>query len=148
MSTLGQLKASVDSWLIRDDVAVSGADFPQIMLLAESDIARDVRCVIQERHGYAELHGPIGRLALRFFWNCVMRLLIARFVPPNFMTPQTIRESSSWSTGRSGAFYTIEAGSQAVGDERLAVTIASPASASTPLDMEVMYWAAFSGPGK
>ena len=48
MTTLSQLQTSVDSWLARDDVAVSGSDWPQILLLAESDIARDVRCAVQE----------------------------------------------------------------------------------------------------
>lgn len=142
MSTLGQLKASVDSWLIRDDVAVSGGDFTEIMLLAESEIARDVRCVIQEATTTLNFTGRSADLPYNFLE--IRNVFVDSQVrSTEYMTPQAIRESSSWNTGRAGAFWTIEAGSQAAGDERLAITIASPASASTPLDMEVMYWARF-----
>ncbi len=142
MSTLGQLKISVDEWLIRDDVAVSGTDFPQILLLAESDIARDVRTVVQEQSVTLNFTGrsadlPYNYIGLRHIF------IDDNIRKTEYRTAEVIRESSAWNDGRVGSFYTIEGGSQTAGDERVAITIAGPASASDPLDMEVLYWARF-----
>ena len=49
MTTLLILKQSVDSWLLRDDVGVSNSEFSTILLLAEAEIAVDVRCVVAHR---------------------------------------------------------------------------------------------------
>lgn len=145
MSDLAQLKASVDSWLSRDDVAVSGADFPQILQLAESDIARDLRCVVQEVSTTLNFTGRSADLPADFLEvrNPFIDDNVRKF---EYKTPQAIREAASWNNGRVGAFYTIEGGSKDVGftgDDRVAVVIASPASASSPLDVDVNYWRRF-----
>lgn len=142
MTTLAQLKTSVDSWLIRDDVAVTGADFPQILLLAESDIARDVRCVIQEKSATLNFTGRSQDLPYDFLE--LRRVFVDDSTrQTDYLTPEALRESSLWAEGRAGAFYTIESGSQTAGDERVAITIANAASVATPLTMNVMYWARF-----
>ena len=145
MSTLGQLKTSVDSWLARDDVAVSGSDFPQILLIAESDIARDVRCAVQETTTTLNFTGrsvdlPADFLEVR---NPFIDDNVRKF---EYQTPQAIREGSQWNNGRVGAFYTLEGGGKDVsgtGDDRVAVVIASPASVSSPLDVDVNYFRRF-----
>ena len=145
MTTLSQLKTSVDSWLSRDDVAVSGSDFPQILLLAESDIARDLRCGVQEAQTTLNFTGrsvdlPADFLEVR---NPFIDDNIRKF---EYQTPQAIREGSQWNNGRVGAFYTIEGGGKDVGgtgDDRMQVTIASAASASSPLDVIVNYYRRF-----
>ena len=142
MTTLSKLKVSVDSWLARDDVAVSNSDFPQILLLAESDISRDVHTLMQQasvtlNFTDREADLPYNFLELRnvFIDDNVRKT--------EYMTVEAIRESSVWAKGRSGSFYTLEGNLTVPGDERVKVVIASPASASAPLSMEVLYKARF-----
>ncbi len=145
MTTLGQLKTSVDSWLVRDDVAVSGSDFPQILLIAESLIAREIRCLVQEVSTTLNFTGrsvdlPADFLEVR---NPFIDDNVRKF---EFKTPQAIREAASWNNGRVGAFYTLEGGSKdltGTGDDRVQMTIASPASSSSPLDVDVNYYRRF-----
>jgi len=139
MTTLAKLKTSVDSWLARDDVAVTNSDFPEILLLAESDIARDVHCIVQETSTTLVFTGrsqdlPTDFLSVRtpFIDNTVRRF--------EYMTPETIRESKAWQNGRAGAFYTLEGN---VTVDRVSMTIAGAASASTPLSVDVNYYARF-----
>ncbi len=145
MTTLSQLKTSVDSWLVRDDVAVSGADFPQIMLIAESYIAREIRCLVQETQTTLNFTGRSADLPADFLEvrNPFIDDDVRRF---EYATPQAIRESSAWNDGRVGAFYTLEGGSKdltGTGDDRVQMTIASPASSSSPLDVLVNYYRKF-----
>ena len=143
MSTLGQLKTSVDAWLARDDIAVSGSDWPQILLLAESNIARDFRFVQQEATTTLTFTGreqdlPADYLEPR---NPFIDDNVRKF---EYKTPQAIREASSWSNGRQGAFYTLEGSPDPSGaDDRVKMVIASEASASSPLDVEVNYYRRF-----
>lgn len=142
MSTLGQLKTSVDSWLIRDDVAVTGTDFPQILLLAESDIARDVRCVVQEMA--LTLNFTSRSADLPYDFSEMRSVYVDDNVRKSeYLTAEAIRESSAWNNGRVGSFYTLEGGSQVAGDERVQMTLAGPPSATDPLDMLVRYWSRF-----
>jgi hypothetical protein len=143
MSTLGQLKTSVDAWLTRDDVAVSGADFPQILLLSESDIARDVRAVVQEQSITLNFTGRSADLPYDYIG--LRNIFIDDNVRKSeYRTPEAIRESSAWDNGRVGSFYSIEGGSQTPGDERTAIIIAGAATAPPDdLDMLVLYWARF-----
>lgn len=141
MTTISQLQTSVDSWLIRDDVAVTGTDFPQILLIAESQIARNYRFGIQEAQTTLNFTGrsqdlPADFLEIRnpFIDDNIRQL--------EYKTPQAIRESSEWTNGRVAQSYTIEGnGATAAPDNRMQVTIAGPASASDPLDMVVNYYA-------
>ena len=145
MTTLSQLQTSVDAWLARDDVAVSGSDWPQILLLAESDIARDVRCAVQETSTTLNFTGRSEDLPADFLEvrNPFIDDNIRKF---EYKTPQAIREAASWNNGRVGAFYTLEGGGKDVtgtGDDRVAVIIASGASASSPLSVDVNYYRRF-----
>ena len=139
MTTLGQLKTSVDNWLARDDVAVSGTDFTEILLIAESEIARDVRAMVQETTTTLTFTGREADLPADFLEprNPFIDDNIRKF---EYKTPQALRESSGWATGRQGAAYTLE-GNPTTG--RVKMVIAAPASASTPLTVEVNYWARF-----
>ena len=143
MTTLAQLKTSVDAWLARDDVAVSGSDFPQILLIAESNIARDVRCIVQEASTTLSFTGrevdlPADFLEVR---NPFIDDNIRKF---EYKTPQALREARSWNDGRQGAFYTLEGSPDVSGsDDRVKMVIASEASASSPLDVDVNYYRRF-----
>ncbi len=143
MTTLSQLKTSVDNWLARDDVAVSGADFPQILLIAESNIARDVRLAVQEASTTLTFTGrsvdlPADFLEVR---NPFIDDNVRKF---EYKTPQAIREARSWNDGRVGAFYTLEGSPDpnfpTTQDDRVKMVIASPASSSSPLDVDVNYY--------
>lgn len=143
MTTLATLQASVDAWLIRDDVAVTGTDWPVILLLAEAQIAREVRCGVQEQTTTLNFTGrsadlPANYLEVRNpFIDDTTRQI-------DYMTPKAIRQSSAWQNGRVGAFYTIEGGGGTPGtDDRMQVTIAGPASVASPLSMDVNYYARF-----
>lgn len=146
MSTLGQLKTSVDAWLARDDVAVTGSDFPQILLIAESNIARDFRFAIQEATATLNFTGRSVDLPDDFLEqrNPFVDSQSRKF---EYMTPQVIRKSKFWQDGQpAGQFYTLEANNASpLADTGLTqqMTIAGPASVSTPLDVEINYWARF-----
>lgn len=142
MSTLGQLKTSVDAWLSRDDVAVTGTDFPQILLIAESDIARDVVALVQETSATVNFTGRSSDLPADFLnvRNPFIDDDIRKF---EYKTPQAIREGASWNDGRVGAFYTLEGNPAVAGDERIQMTISGPASVASPLDVIVNYYARF-----
>ncbi len=145
MTTLSRLKTSVDSWLSRDDVAVSGSDFPEILLIAESEIAREIRCLVQEVSDTLNFTGRSADLPGDFLEvrNPFIDDNIRKF---EFKTPQALREARSWNDGRVGAFYTLEGGSRDLiftGDDRVQMTIAGPASSSSPLDVIVNYYRRF-----
>jgi len=142
MTTLSILKTSVDAWLIRDDIAVSGTDFPQILLLAESDIARDVHCVMQETSADIVFTGRSADLPANYMQER------NPFIDDNvrnmsYLTPKAIKEGPAWNDGRVGAFYTLEGGGGSAGDERVKMIIAGPASVTTPLTVTVNYIARF-----
>ena len=142
MTTLSQLKTSVDAWLIRDDVAVTGSDFPQIILIAESEIARNYKFIVQELTTTIQITDRRGDLPANFISlrNPFIDDNIRKF---EYKTPQAIREASSWSSGRSAAFFTIEGGGGTAPDDRAQIVIAAEASVSDPTDVEVLYWARF-----
>ena len=139
MTTLSTLRAAVDSWLARDDVGVSNADFPTIMLLAESDITRDVLVLVADLTTTLSITDRSVDLPADFL---SMR---TPFIDDNvrdtkYMTPDVIRQSRSWKDGRVGAFFTIESKGDGAG---LQMTIAGPASATAPLDYTINYRARF-----
>lgn len=144
MSTLGQLKTSVDSWLARDDIAVSGSDFDEVLLIAESEIAREFRFAIQEAQATLNFTGrsvdlPSDFLEMR---NPFIDDNIRKF---EYKTPQAIREAASWNDGRVGAFWTLEGNNAQplTSSATFQMTIAGPASASSPLSVLINYWARF-----
>jgi len=142
MSDLDGLKASVDSWLVRDDVAVTGTDFTEILLIAEAELATDVRCGVQETTTSLVFTGrsvdlPADFLEMRnpFIDDNVRKIA--------YMTPKAIREVGPWATGRTGSFYTVEGGGGTAPDDRMQVTIAAPASVAEPLTIDVNYYKRF-----
>lgn len=145
MTTRSQLETSVDAWLTRDDVAVSGTDWDEILLIAESNIARDLRLAVQEATTTLNFTGRSVDLPSDFLEprNPFIDDNIRKF---EYKTPQAIREASSWNNGRVGAFYTLEANNSSpltAGSLTWQMTIASPASVSSPLDVVINYWARF-----
>jgi len=144
MTTLLKLKQSVDSWLSRDDVAVSGTDFDIILLLAESEIAVDARAVVQEAQTTLVFDGRAQDLPADYLQER------NPFIDDNvrkiaYMTPKALREDGPWQTGRTGAFYTLEGGGGTPPDDRVQMIIAAPASAATTLSIIVNYYSRFAG---
>jgi len=142
MTTLLILKQSVDSWLLRDDVAVSNSEFSTILLLAEAEIAVDLRCVVQETTVSLVFDGREKDLPADFLEER------NPFIDDNvrkiaYMTPKALRETGPWQTGRTGAFYTLEGGGGTPPDDRVKMVIAAPASASTTLTIDVNYYKRF-----
>lgn len=142
MSTRIQLMASIDDWLARDDVAVSGVSSNQILQIAESNIARDVKLVTQELTTTLTFTGREADLPANYLGPRTP------FIDDNtrkfeYKTPEAIREASSWNDGRVGAFYTLEGSNDvtAAHDDRVKMVIAGPASAASPLTVEVNYYA-------
>lgn len=143
MTTLAQLKTSIDAWLIRDDVAVTGSDFPQILLNTESEISRAYRFMVQEKTdtvsfgaGERKADLPADFLEIR---NPFIDDNIRRF---EYQTPQAIRESAQWDGSRTPTFYTIEGGGGTSPDDRVQLVLA-PAASDNGLDVEINYWARF-----
>lgn len=143
MTTLAKLKSSVDAWLIRDDISVA-TEFPEILLLAEADIATDVRCMAQETTTTLTFTGQSAELPADYMEERFP------FIDDNirkiaYMTPKVLRESAAWQNGRVGAFYTLEGGGGSPPDDRVKMIIAGPASATDPLDIDVNYLKRFGG---
>lgn len=141
MTTRAQLQTSVDAWLARDDVAVSGADFDQIMLIAESQMSMGYRFMSQEANVDLVFTGhstdlPADYLEPRnpFIDDNIRRL--------EYKTPHVLRQSRGWTNGRAGQAYTLEGSDTAVApDNRVQMTIAGPGSASDPVTINVRYHA-------
>lgn len=146
MTTLAQLKTSVDAWLARDDVAVTNSDFPQILLIAESEISRDFRFAVQEAQTILSFTGQSENLPDDFleartpFIDSQTRVI-------NYMTPKALRESNYYKDGQPpGQFYTIEgqnATPLTAGSTNLQMTIAGPGTVSDPVDIGINYWSRF-----
>jgi hypothetical protein len=144
VSTLGQLKTSVDAWLARDDVAVTGSDFTEILLISESEIARDFRFAIQEAKATLTFTGRSQDLPDDF--------LEARnpFIDDNirrieYQTPQAIREGRAWEDSRAGQFFTLEGNnaSPLLAGATFQMTITGPGTVADPVDIDINYWARF-----
>jgi hypothetical protein len=141
MTSRAQLQTSVDAWLARDDVAVSGPDFDQILLIAESQISMAYRFAIQETATDLVFTGqsidlPADYLEPR---NPFIDDSIRKF---EFKLPHVLRQSAGWSTGRVGQAYTLEGSETAVSpDDRVQMTIAGPATAADPLTIKIYYYA-------
>lgn len=142
MTTFAKLKTAVDNWLMRDDISVNTEDFEVIMLLAESDIARDVICLMQETSASLVFTGRYADLPENFL-EIRNPFIDDKVYDVDYLTPKALRQSSSWNSGRKGKFYTVEGGGGEVGDERLRMVIAAPGSASDPVTIEINYYARF-----
>ena len=137
MTTFAQLKTSVDSWLARDDVAVTGTDMPQIMLNAESQISRFYRFVQQEANATLNLTSRRGDLPADFLElrNPFIDDNIRKF---EYKTPQAIREAPSWDSGRNTAFFTIEGGGGTSPDDRAQIVVNTNPTVADPVDVEIL----------
>lgn len=140
MTTLATLKTDMDQWLTRDDVATGEVPTASVIRMAEAMIARDIRCVVQETSTDISFDSRSEDLPSDFL---EIRLV---FVDDNvrkvrYMEPQALRESTAWNDGRVASFYTLEGNPTT---DRTQMTIAGPASASSPTTVTVLYWARFS----
>ncbi len=147
MTTLSQLKTSVDNWLIRDDVAVTGSDWPQILLNAESSIARNYKFIVQEKTSTITLTSRRGDLPADFMGlrNPFIDNQQRKF---EYQTPQAFREASSYNSGRFTGFFTIEGGGDEGGgpaspDDRAQIVVNTNPTVSDPVDVELLYWGRF-----
>jgi hypothetical protein len=141
MTSRAQLQTSVDAWLARDDVAVTGPDFDQILLVVESQMSLAYRFGIQETTVDLVFTGQSADLPADYLEPRTPFVDddVRRFV---YKTPQVLRESSGWANGRVGSAYTIEGSETAVApDNRMQMTIAGPASVSDPLTVKIYYYA-------
>jgi len=122
-------------------VAVAGGDFPQILLIAESSIARGYRFGIQEAQTTVSITSQSADLPADF--------LEARnpFIDDNrldiqYKTPKAIRSTKAWINGSpGGTFYTIEGNGGTPPDNRMQITIAGPGTVSDPVDIVLNYYA-------
>ncbi len=143
MTTLSKLKTSIDAWLTRDDVAVSGSDFPQILLIAESCIARKLRLIVQEVTVTLTFTGRTEDLPADFLEQR-MPFIDDTYRRFEYLTPQAIREHAGWANARAASYYTLEGSADADGaDDRVKMVIAGPASVANPLSVDVNYWRRF-----
>ncbi len=144
MTTWGQLKTDVDSWLARDDIgAGASANINAITRIAEANIARDIRVMAQERNttlsaAARQTAAPSDFLEARFLGvdnNNQPRI--------EYMTPEVIRKEQAWRSGTIISFYTIEAeiGGAAFTDDGVFFTWAPAGNATTPTSVELGYWA-------
>lgn len=141
MTSRAQLQTSVDAWLARDDVAVTGPDFDQILLIVESQMAVAYRFGIQEKTADLVFTGYSADLPANYLEprNPFIDDNIRKF---EYKTPQALRQSGGWQNGRVGGAYTIEGSETAVSpDDRMQMTIAGPASVASPLTVKVYYYA-------
>jgi len=126
--------------MARDDVAVTNTEFPQIMLVCESQLARNLRLSIQETSVTLSFDGREEDLPADFLE------LRNVFIDDNvrhteYMTPQALRESAAWSSGRVGQFYTLEGNPTVPTDARTKMVLANEGSATAPTSVEVLYYA-------
>lgn len=140
MTQRSTLLSALDSWMIRDDIA-GDSDIDTIIQMAESRLNRLCRTVIQEQSTTLTFTGRSEDLPANYLeWRMV-------FIDDNvrkmdYKTPKALRESSSWSDGRKGRFFTIEGGGGTPGsDDRMQMTIASPGTASDSVTVTLLYWA-------
>lgn len=149
MSTYGQLKTDVDNWLARDDVAVSGSSFPSITLLAEAEIARDIRTVTQEQRtalvtgATRFLNLPSDLLELRQIFIDTQNGRRAL----EYRTPEVIRTENAWvnnsASVNDGAigFYSIEGDDVANAPASVQrLVLSPPPDAASPQSIEILYF--------
>lgn len=140
MTTRAALQSAVDRWMLRSDIG-SSPDFATILRLAESYIATDVRLVVQEQEVTLSITDRSADLPANYVGLRNLYLPNSPEDKIEYQTPEVLRQSAAWKNGRAGAFYTLEGGSDTPGDERVQITIAGPASPSSPLELSVLYWA-------
>lgn len=146
MSTFGQLKTDIDNWLARDDVAVSGADIGSIILLGEAEIAREIRCVVQEQRTtlvtgatrFVDLPSDFIQMRQQFIDSSDGRGRM------EYQTPEAIRKSGQWNGQQTiPTFYTIEGGDDLTGTTPARLVLAPPPDGANPQNIDILYWARF-----
>lgn len=140
MSTKLILAQSVDAWLARDDVAVTGAEFPEILLIAEATIARKIRCSMQQTSTTLSFTGRSATLPTNFIEHRNAYIDSTTNRRMTYKTPDEFRNQVGYNDGRIGLTYTIEGDGDT---ELMNMLIAGPASASSPLSVELLYWKRF-----
>lgn len=140
MTTRLILAQSVDAWLARDDVAVTGGEFARILLIAEANISRKIRCRMQQTSTTISFTGRSAALPENFIEHRNAFIDSATDRRMTYKPPDDFRTQLGYNDNRSGMSYTIEGDSDT---ERMNMLIAGPASVSAPLDVELLYWKRF-----
>lgn len=141
MTTLSQLKADIDEWLARDDIAVSGGSIASIIRLGEAEIARDIHTLKQEKRApisftsnYADLPADFLHLRDINIPNCLVE----------YAAPEVIRESVLWTRGGGSEYlYSIESDDDLSSAGLARLVLAPGGSATTPVVAEINYKARF-----
>lgn len=140
MSTKLVLAQSVDAWLARDDVAVTGAEFSEILLIAEATISRRIRVAIQQTSTTLAFTSRSAALPANFIEHRNAYIDSTTDRRMTYKTPDEFRNQVGYNDGRIGMTYTIEGDSDT---ELMNMLIAGPASATSPLSVELLYWKRF-----
>lgn len=148
MSTYGQLKTDVDNWLARDDVAVTGTSIPSITLVAEAELARDIRSVVQEQRTqlvtgssrFIDLPADFLELRQIFIDTTNGRRTL------QYQTPEVIRGQSTWISNNSAVnngaigYYSIEGDDVANAPaDQVRLVLAPEPDASNPQTIDLLY---------
>lgn len=136
MTTRAQLETDLDAWLSRDDVS-AGSEINTIFRIAESHIATDVRPVVLETSTTLSATSRRTQLPTNFLEIRHVFIDANGFRIMEYKTPEAIRETSSWYSGRDGAYYTIEGD----GTDRVEIVLADAPSVSSPASLDVLYHA-------
>jgi hypothetical protein len=109
--TYATLKVDVDSWLARDDIAVSGTSIDSITLAAEAWLGREVYPMGFQKFTSLSLTGRSVAVPADYKSGIALYLDVNQTAKITYLTPELIRQSSVWTagSGSSPMYYTIEA---------------------------------------
>jgi hypothetical protein len=138
MTTRTDLGNAVNEYAIRDDLN-SGETFTNILRLAESRIARDIRTVQQEASTDLVFTGRSANLPDDFL-EIRDPFIADQTRDIDYLTPKQFRQNTAYENGRVAAFYTVFGDKDS---ESIQMQIAGPASAASPVTMTVNYWTRF-----
>lgn len=138
-----QLLTDVDAWMARDDIAAD-ASFASMLVLAEAEIARDVRTVAQETRTDLQFTGQSAELPTNFLQ--MRHAYIGSYTNGKleYKTPEVFFEEDL-STGQRVGFYTYEGSGTLDGSTSGVNMLLSPnvATPSSPINVAILYWARF-----
>ena len=143
MTTRAQLVTDVDEWLARDDVA-AGSNFDSILRIADAEIGRVVRTLIQELYVQLTFTGQTEPLPTNFL-EFRSEPTLADAADPQagklvYMPPDVIRGDPAFQVANRGSFYSV------IGDrsaDNFLMLLAPPGSVTTPTLVDVQYIARF-----
>jgi len=128
-------KVDIDSWLARDDVAVTGVSIDSIVTLAEAALSRDAYGVMQSRSATLSINARSISVPSDF------RSMIALYIDQtttkiDYQTPEMIRLVDAWNDGGQTLYYTIESDTNG----NPVFTFAPAGDPSNPTPAVMQYW--------